>query len=108
MKISPVPNVLPAGERPRLYPQPLVPWPSLIECHIHPVKIAAVEALRWIGGPLSAKELWLMKVGEPKYGNVAYHVKALADLGLIEQTHARPARGTMEKFYALPSTSPAA
>lgn len=100
--------LLPAGERPRLCPQPPVSWPSLIDCHIHPVKIATVEALRWIGGPLSAMELWLMKVGEPKYGNVAYHVKALADLGLIRQTHERSARGTMEKFYALPSTSPAA
>lgn len=49
-----------------------------------------------------------MEIGEPKYGNVAYHVKALADLGFIQQTHKRPARGTMEKFYALPSTSPAA
>jgi hypothetical protein len=100
--------LLSAGERPQICSQPQVPWPSMISCHIHPLKIAAVEALRWIGGPLSAKELWLMGLGEPEYGNVAYHVKALVDLGLIQQTHERPARGTMEKFYVLPSTSPVA
>jgi len=100
--------LLSADERPRLCTQPQVPWPSMISCHIHPLKIAAVEALRWIGGPLSAKELWLIGVGEPVYGNVAYHVKVLVDLGLIQQTHERPARGAMEKFYGLPSTSPVA
>lgn len=94
-------EVLCPGERPPLRPQPRFRWPALIDSQVHPVKVAAVEALRWIGGPLSARELWLIGVGEPVYGNVAYHVKALADDGLLIHTAKAPARGSVEKFYVL-------
>jgi hypothetical protein len=92
---------LPEGERPPLKRQPRVSWPSLIDYHVHPVQVAVVEAMRWIGGPLSARELWLVEVGEPAYQNVAYHVRVLVDLGLMEQTHKSAARGSEEKFYVL-------
>ncbi len=87
------------GERPPLRRQARFAWPVLIDSQVHPVKVAVVEALRWIGGPLSARELWLLGVGEPVYGTVAYHVKNLADLGLIVQAAEAPTRGSLEKFY---------
>jgi hypothetical protein len=93
--------MLSSAERPALRRQPQFAWPSLIECQVHPVKVAAVEALRWIGGPLSARELWLIGMGDPAYATVCHHVKFLLDLGFIELTHQRPRRGAMEKFYVL-------
>jgi hypothetical protein len=87
------------GERPRLVEQSPAAWHSLVDRQVHPIKVAAVEALRWVGGPLSAREIWLLGVGDPKYQNVAYHVKNLADIGLLEQTHETPNRGSVEKFY---------
>jgi len=76
----------------------------LINEEIHPIKVASIEALRVIGGPLSARELWLIGVGDgAAYGTVAYHVRALADLKVTVQTHKAPARGAEEKFYALRS-----
>lgn len=90
------------GERPQLRrPRPFV-WDRLIELEIHPVKIAVIETLRVIGGPLSARDLWLIGVGGGVgYQAVAYHVRALADCEITEQTHKVPARGSEEKFYVL-------
>jgi hypothetical protein len=79
-------------------------WDALIDQEAHPIKVAAMEALRVIGGPLSARELWLIDIGAgAPYGTVAYHVRAMADLKVIVQTHKAPARGSEEKFYVLRS-----
>jgi len=98
-------EVLPPGERPQLTRQHAFDWTALIERQVHPIKIAVLEALRWVGGPLSARELWLIGVGDPVYGTVAYHVKSLADEGLLIHTVSTPARGSVEKFYVLPSAA---
>lgn len=92
-------EVLRQGERPSLRRQPRFDWPALIDSQVHPVKVAVIEALRWVGGPLSAREVWLMGVGEPEYGTVAYHVKTLVDLGLLTHVASSPARGSVEKFH---------
>jgi hypothetical protein len=96
---------LPPGERPHLQRQAEIRWQPLVDNDVHPVKVAVVEALRWVGGPLSAREIWLMGVGEPLYGNVAYHFKVLVDLGLLKQSAESPARGSAERFYVV--TTPA-
>src|SRR3954454_17573416 len=92
-------EVLRQGERPSLRRQPRFDWPGLLDSQVHPVKVAVVEALRWVGGPLSAREVWLMDIGEPEYVTVAYHVKSLVDLGLLTQVASSPARGSVEKFH---------
>lgn len=94
---------IPAGERPPLRSQGPFCWSALIDQHVHPLKVAIVEALAWVGGPLSAKELWLLDVGDPNYGNVLYHLTAMIDLGVLRRTHESPARGSAEKFYVLVS-----
>jgi hypothetical protein len=96
---------IPAGERPPLLSQEPACWSVLIDKTVHPLKVAIVEALAWVGGPLSAKELWLLDVGDPKYGNVAYHLTALIDLEVLKRTHESPARGSAEKFYVLVSAA---
>ncbi len=45
----------------------------------------------------SATEIARQK--ELRLGNVAYHVKVLADLEVLELVHRRQVRGAFEKFY---------
>lgn len=94
-------EVLPPGTRPPVLDQNPPALQALVDQQVHPVKIAVLEAFRWVGGPLSARELWRIGLGEPGYPNVAYHVKALSELGFIEVTHESPTRGVVEKFYAV-------
>lgn len=79
-------------------------WESLIPLFVHPVKVAVIEALSWIGRPLSTAELSTMLAGRGhSLGVVAYHVGRLAKLGVIEVTHERQARGARETFYFFPN-----
>ena len=79
---------------------PPVDWSLLIEQFVHEIKIGVLEALSWIGQPLSINELWriLGKRGY-SYGLVSHHVRALATRGLIEPTDYRDAGSTREAFY---------
>jgi predicted transcriptional regulator len=72
----------------------------LIESQVNPVKVAVIEALHWVGGPLSAHEVWLMGVGA-ELSTVAYHVKTLVDLGILTHVAEAPVRGSLEKFHVL-------
>jgi hypothetical protein len=101
MKIEVVPPILPGGRPPLAERLTDYDWSSLIEKEIHEVKVAVVEALDWIGGPLSAKELHLILDERHRYQTVAHHINGLAKQGVIEQTHVRPARGAEEKYYLL-------
>src|SRR5215203_3541139 len=80
-------------------------WSDLVPFFIHPIKVAAIEALFWIDGPLSPVELErLFDVDEYSLGVVAYHVKELAKRGVIVQTGERQVRGARESFYFFPSS----
>jgi hypothetical protein len=64
------------------------------------LQVLIVEAMQWIGVPLSASDLTKI-VDDEKYGlsHVSYHVVKLASTGLIEVVRTRPVRGSLEKFY---------
>lgn len=75
-------------------------WPTLIDESVHEVKVGIVEALDWIGQPLSAKELFLiLGARRDSLGTLVYHVKALRDMGLIVATDKRMVRGACETYY---------
>jgi hypothetical protein len=76
-------------------------WESLIPHVLHPAKVAVIEALLWIGQPLSSKELTTLFGDEEEFylGLVAYHVRQLAAFGLLEPVKSRQARGALEKYY---------
>jgi len=77
------------------------PWDQLVALLVHPTKVAIIEALAWIGEPLSPKlidELLDEELGVPL---VAYHVRKLFDSGLVEQAHQGPPNGTLQTFYRL-------
>ena len=78
-------------------------WESLVPLFIHPVKIEVIEAMHWIGQPLSATELSsILAPRKYKLGVVAYHVTTLAKMGVIEVTHERQVRGARETYYFFP------
>lgn len=78
-------------------------WESLVPIFVHPVKIEVIEAMHWIGQPLSATELAsILAQRKYKLGVVAYHVTSLAKLGVLEMTHERQVRGARETYYFFP------
>jgi len=78
-------------------------WDALVPHIVHPLKVIIIEALWWIGEPLSASDLTKV-IEDEKYGlsHVSYHMVRLAKSGAIEVVRARPVRGSLEKFYFFP------
>lgn len=77
-------------------------WEALVPAVIHPTKVAVLEAMEWIGRPLSAndiaKSLGLQKVTRPL---VSYHLSQLLEAGVIDLDHTQKVRGTFEKFFVI-------
>lgn len=101
------PILLPKGQRPPIRPADSVHsfrWSDLIRAYVHPAKIAIVEAMQVTNQPLSAKELTRMySGGENDLSELAYHLRALAKIGLLKETHEAPVRGAREVFYFIDS-----
>lgn len=76
-------------------------WDALIARLIHPTQLAVIEAMLWIDRPLSSAELVRVFDGEVVLSSVAYHVRRLADLGVLELTSTRQVRGAIEHFFRL-------
>lgn len=76
-------------------------WAALAARLLHPVQLQIIEAMRWIGRPLSASELVRVFGGEQSLATVAYHVRRLVALEALKPAGQRPVRGAMEKFYRL-------
>jgi hypothetical protein len=70
---------------------------------LHPVQIAVVEAFDWIDEPISATLLFDVFGRDVRLGTVAYHLRRLADAGVLVWRYDEPRRGTHEHFYALVS-----
>ncbi len=89
-------------ERPPEWDTPGAPpaWSALFGALVHPIKVAATEALADARQPLSASEIWL-RVGMKRFSfdNLAYHVGTLAELGILEATGQRRVRGACETYY---------
>lgn len=83
---------------------PLFDWGALVPRIVHPAQVTIVEALFWIGRPLSATELRdLFDEPECYYLSlVSYHLRKLAEVGAIHETGSRQVRGTTETFYFFP------
>ena len=75
-------------------------WDAFVPHIVHPLQVSIVEAMQWIGEPLSASDLTKV-IDDEKTGlsHVSYHVVKLAKTGLVEVVRTRPVRGSLEKFY---------
>jgi DNA-binding transcriptional ArsR family regulator len=82
-------------------------WGTLVPVLLHPAKVAIIEALRWVGQPLSASDICALIDDEEYYlSSLSYHAVKLAEAGAIEVTRTRQVRGAQEKFYFFVGTAP--
>jgi DNA-binding transcriptional ArsR family regulator len=69
--------------------------PRLVKALAHPIRISILRILETrVASPSSIAE----ELGAP-VGNVSYHVRALARVGLVELANTVPRRGAVEHFY---------
>lgn len=79
-------------------------WDALPGYLLHETQLWIIEALLWIGGPLSASQLTKAFDGEDvNLSGVSYHFRRLSDLGVLELVGERQTRGVVEKLYLLSS-----
>lgn len=64
----------------------------------NPKRVAVLEALITTDGLESSPAKLAEQVGE-SLGQVSYHVRQLAEAGLIEETRTQPVRGAVQHFY---------
>jgi Helix-turn-helix domain len=78
-------------------------WGALVPLVIHPMRVAIIEALCWIGEPLSAsdfKRLFADRDFSTSY--ISYHVAELGKAGVLVQAGTRQVRGATKKSYFFP------
>jgi predicted transcriptional regulator len=80
---------------------PTPAWSTALFSLIHPVKVAAVEAFLWTGEPMSALAVHESLARTWSFGTVAYHVRRLAETGVLVERFVEPRSGAYERFYAL-------
>ena len=76
-------------------------WSACIHHFLHPLKIAIIEAFLWVEQPLPAKFIEEMLDNEFEISLVSYHMRTLANAGIIEEDHRRHVRGALQTFYRL-------
>lgn len=76
-------------------------WDALIPTSVHPVKVAIIEAMQWIAVPVSPKELDRLFDEEFGVSLVSYHMRTLADIGVVEKVRQQAVRGAVQNFYRL-------
>jgi hypothetical protein len=77
-------------------------WAALVPFFVHPVRVSIVEAMRWIGRPLSPSDLKHVFDDESSVSFVSYHVRELTRVGALKKVRTRQVRGAMESFYFFP------
>lgn len=80
-------------------------WEALVALLVHPVKVAIIEAMDWIGEPLSATDLDRILKGQVGVSLISYHLRKLVELGVLEPVRKETVRGAVQTFYSLSSSS---
>lgn len=80
----------------------LFDWATLVPFVVHPMRVAMIEALRWIGEPLSASDFEALFFAEEISTSMAsYHLVELARAGAVAKVSERQIRGAVKKSYFL-------
>ncbi len=74
-------------------------WAGLVPRFVHPLKVATIEAMLWIGEPLSASELTSVFGREFGLSLVSYHLNKLVEAGVFEQVAEIQVRGALKHSY---------
>ena len=83
-------------------------WDVLVPQLVHAHKVEIVEALSWIGRPLSATDLTKVLENGHTVPGLSHHLRTLAKAGGLELISERPVRVSMERFYFFAIWSPEA
>lgn len=83
-------------------------WEALVPLLVHPVKVEIIEAMAWVGLPLSATDLDRILRGQIGVSLLSYHLRKLTEVGALERVRQEQVRGAMQTFYALPAETSAA
>ena len=80
-------------------------WNLLVPWLVHPVKVLIVEALWWIGEPVSPTDLTRMLGSADRdaftLSLVAYHAKRLSEGGVLAVARRTETGRNLETFYVL-------
>ena len=88
------------GERPT-DPGSAVDWDGLLARLLNPTQCQIIEAMHWIGRPVSASQL-IQVLDRPKdLSTVSYHLRRLAELKIARLSSVRRVRGAKERQYRL-------
>lgn len=75
-------------------------WGALAARLLHPIQVQIIEAMLWIGRPISASQLVKVFNEELPLSVVAYHARRLNSLRALRTVRTRtPKRGSPEKLY---------
>jgi hypothetical protein len=76
-------------------------WNAILCLNVHPTQVLITEAMEWIGEPVSPALLTTVFGDGFDVGHVGYHVRKLAEAGVLTMVDTRPVRGALEHFYLL-------
>jgi hypothetical protein len=83
-------------------------WDEIVSRGVHPIRVAAVEAMEWIDEPFSPVDLDRMHADPPGVETVAYHMRALAsNLKVLRLYDEEMIRGATRKLYYFRKRTPA-
>ena len=88
-------------------PGPTVDWDGLLAHLLHPTQFQIIEAMHWIGLPVSANQL-VEVLDRKDLSAVSYHLRRLKTLKIARLRSVRRVRGAKERFYELIVVNPSA
>lgn len=77
----------------------MIDWERVARVETHPLRLDILHRLAASTEARSPVEL--SKLLDKPIGDVGYHVRVLAESGLIHLVKTRPVRGAVEHFYAI-------
>jgi len=76
-------------------------WASVVPL-IHPVKVAIIEAMLWVGEPMSAVDVERMHETSPGLTTVSYHLRNLAvDFSILDLYREELVGAAWKRLYFL-------
>ena len=73
--------------------------PALVQAYSHPIRVRILALFD--GGESELAPVEMATALGLRLGNVSYHVRILADLGILKATRTSPARGALRHHYRI-------
>lgn len=73
-------------------PSAQIDWSALAAVFVHPLKRQIIETMSRLDRPMSPSDLVRELAGNPPVSTISYHVKSLANSGVLEALEKEPGR----------------